>query len=185
MMTISSDERETTAGFSTLEWIRLWFSYQRYGMLLVGLALALCVGSWMVWQSWWVTVPAGLSALFPFYFGMNVLSRWPDKIRATKLAVRRQASGRFAPEDVRSFCGDPCFRVVAHELLSRAGVSWSERRRIIAELRGEVERDNRVGVMIDHRRGIVTRVEDGKVTHHPLRSFPPPSDVGELGELHP
>jgi hypothetical protein len=149
-----------------LEWVRLWFSYQRYGFLLVGSAVALPLGAWIGLHSWWLMAIAVLLALPAFIFGMNALARWPEKVRATKLADRRIAAGRFDPLDVRPFCGDPCFRVVANELLRRASVPRCERRRVIAELRAQVDRENNMGVMIDHTRGIVTVVEGGQATHY-------------------
>ncbi len=155
-----------------LQWLRLWFSYQRYGFLLLSCAALLLAGSWLAWHSPWLTAVAALAAAWPFFFGMTVLARWPEKVRATRVADHRRAAGRFDPSDVRPLCGDPCFRVVANELLVRASVPRAERRRLIAELREAVERENRTGVMIDHTRGIVTLYEDGKSTQYPIAIDP-------------
>ena len=81
-----------------------------------------------------------LIALVPFKFGVTVLARWPRKLRATRIAELRIRSGRFAPASVRPYCGDPCFRVVAREILRRGGVSRADRRDLIAGWAAELRR---------------------------------------------
>jgi hypothetical protein len=146
---------------------RLWLSYQRYFFLLVGLAAAIPVaivlydpGAWYLW----------LLGAFPVFkllhFAVEVYRRWPEKIRATKLADRRIASGQFTPKFVENYCGDPCFRVVARELLSRAGLPSGERRRIIRELTKQAKAASDVVLMVDHRSGVELRVGGEIVESH-------------------
>jgi hypothetical protein len=92
-------------------------------------------------------------------FGVTVLARWPRKLRATWIAQRRIDAGRFSPRSIRGFCGDPCFRVVAHEILRRAGVPRAERRRIVHQYREELRRDRSTLVIVDHLAGTVTLIE--------------------------
>lgn len=126
------------ASFGRVELVRLWLSYQRYAFLLAALALALvaAVAVWMPtrWYAWLIAVPvAGRIAVFAW----QVYRRWPRKLRATALATLRIASGRFAPRSVRGYCGDPCFRVVANEILRRAGLPRAERRGLIGQFARE------------------------------------------------
>lgn len=138
---------------------RLWLSYQRYAFLLVAIALAIpaaiCLydpGAWYLW----------LLGAYPVVrllgFAIEVYRRWPEKIRATTLADRRIASGQFTPKFVENYCGDPCFRVVARELLSRAGLPSGERRKIIRELTQQAKARSDVVLMVDHRSGVELRV---------------------------
>lgn len=138
--------------------LRLWLSYQRYAFLLLGVP-ALGLAALIAWTSPWWWVPAGLIALVPIKFGITVAARFPRKLRATWIATRRIDSGRFAPTSVRSYCGDPCFRVVAHEILRRAGVPRAERRRLVTQYREELHRDRSTLVIVDHLAGTVTLIE--------------------------
>ena len=138
--------------------LRLWLSYQRYALLLIG-APALAVAALAAWTSPWWWVPAGLVAQWPVRFGVAVFARWPRKLRATRLATARIRAGRFSPRSIRGHCGDPCFRVVAHEILRRAGLPRAERRRIVSQYREELRRDRSTLVIVDHLAGTVTTIE--------------------------
>jgi hypothetical protein len=142
---------------------RLWLSYQRYGLLLCG-SVALPVTALLLWPGlFWVWAPLALLALVPIRFGVTVLGRWPRKLRATLVAEHRMRRGRFRPESVQSYCGDPCFRLVAHEILGRAGMPAAERRALVARLRVEHEKRSRVLLFVDHATGMVFTVQDGRV----------------------
>jgi hypothetical protein len=127
--------------FGAGERVRLWCSYQRYALLLVASAAAIVAGIALaapdVWYAWAL---AALPVLKILAFAAEVYQRFGRKMRATALAARRIAEGRFHARSVRGYCGDPCFRVVAHEILRRAGKGRRERRRLIrgftAEARG-------------------------------------------------
>ena len=141
-----------------LEQARLWLSYQRYALLLF-LAPALALVALVAWASPWWWAPAALAALVPLRFGASVYARWPRKVHATRVALHRIAAGRFASARVRGFCGDPCFRVVAHEILRRAGLPPAERRRLIRLYSLELRRDRSTVVILDHVAGTVTMIE--------------------------
>ena len=138
--------------------LRLWLSYQRYAFLLIG-APVLGVAALIAWTTPWLWVPAALVAIAPVKFGITVFARWPKKLRATHVATRRIEQGRFSPKSIRGHCGDPCFRVVAHEILRRAGVPRAERRRIVHPYREELRRDSSTLVIVDHLAGTVTTIE--------------------------
>lgn len=138
--------------------LRLWLSYQRYAFLLLG-APALAVAALVAWTSPWWWVPAGVVAILPVKFGVTVFARWPRKLRATWLASRRIEAGRFSPRSIRGYCGDPCFRIVAHEILRRAGMPRAERRRLVSQYREELRRDRSTLVIVDHLAGTVTLIE--------------------------
>jgi hypothetical protein len=143
---------------------RLWLSYQRYGLLLCSSALVPATIALLWPRLVWVWLPLALLALAPVRFGVTVLGRWPRKLRATLVAEHRIRAGRFRPESLTSYCGDPCFRLVAHEILKRAGIAAAERRALVARLRAEHEASARVLVLVDHATGTVFTVQGGQVT---------------------
>jgi hypothetical protein len=161
---------------SGLERARLFVSYQRYGALLVLGPIALVAGLATI-APWWLAAGLAALALWPLSFGVTVLGRWPKKLRATIVADRRIAAGRFRPASVRAYCGDPCFRLVAHEILRRAGAPRAERRRLVAGFRAELERERDTLFVVDHARGVVITVVDGRRTEQPLGV---PQDAGPL-----
>lgn len=124
--------------FGRLELARLWLSYQRYALLLFAIALGpiAAVALWAPtrWYLWLVVVPVAARIAV---FAVQVYRRWPRKLRATALATARIASGRFAPRSIRGYCGDPCFRVVAREILRRAGLPRAQRRGLIEQFSRE------------------------------------------------
>jgi len=150
--------------------VRLWLSYQRYGLLLVGGSAAV-VAAAIVATPVWVWVPLAALAFVPVRFGVYVLGRWPQKLRATRIAAHRIRAGRFTPEQVRAYCGDPCFRVVAREILARAGIPQPARRALMARLRDEHAARRDVLLLVDHASRIVTTLAgDGTVRRETLGS---------------
>ena len=145
------------------ERLRLWLSYQRYGLALVSGGPALVVGvAWLA--PWWLAAVVALPALAPIGFGVQVLARWPRKLRATEVAIARQRAGRFRDDSVRGYCGDPCFRVVADEILRRAGRGRAERAARIAEFREQVRREGDMLILVDRVGGtVVTVTGDGQL----------------------
>ena len=114
--------------------------------------------------SWWWWLPAAPAIIALARFAAFVALRWPRKLRATALADRRIASGRFTPRSIEAYCGDPCFRVVAREILTRAGFSRAERRRLVAELGASYRARSNVLVLVDRARGVQIQVGGGVVT---------------------
>lgn len=168
---------------------RLWLSYQRYGVLLCGGGVALPASIALVWpRLFWVWAPLALLMLKPIGFGVTVLGRWPKKLRATLIAEHRMQRGRFRPESVRSYCGDPCFRLVAHEVLTRAGMPATERRALVARLRAEHEQRSRVLLFVDHATGTVFTVQGSQVAEVPRvqgPAAPPESSSSGSGRYCP
>lgn len=116
-----------------LELMRLWCSYQRYAFAIGGLPVALAIAVGWRWPSaWWAWGALAASTGVVGPWALDIYRRWPRKLRATRLAARRIAAGRFRAGMVQRYCGDPCSRVVAHEILRRAGVPARARRRQIA-----------------------------------------------------
>lgn len=138
----------------TLTRVRLWLGYQRYGFVLVGAPVA-AVAAAAVLTPWYVALLVALAGLAPARFGVEVLSRWPRKLRATRVAFARIEAGRFSPRAVKPYCGDPCFRLVADEVLARAGTPAAERRRLIRQYGAQLRRERDVLVLVDHVNGTV------------------------------
>ncbi|MBT8491623.1 MAG: hypothetical protein KJO07_01075, partial [Deltaproteobacteria bacterium] len=134
--------------------LRLWVSYQRYALGFAALSASL------IWLSvahlpWWTWPVTALAVVKMLSFAAFILSRHSRKVRATAIAAVRIEQGRFRPESVESYCGDPCFRLVAAEALSRAGYPRSERRSLIREYaRRESERASAT-IIFDRQNGQV------------------------------
>ncbi len=154
--------------------IRLWLSYQRYTLLLGMVPPALTVAVLVVWPAaWWAWAPLGLITLWLLSVAAEIYGRWPRKIRATLLADRRIAAGRFRPEMVRRYCGDPCFRVVAREILRRAGLPATERRTLVHRFRIEADEADKVLVLVNHADGVLFHIDGSTITRHPLSAAGP------------
>ncbi len=163
-MTTKTKARRRVLG--RFEVMCLWLSYQRYSFVLAGSAVLLPVGlMWLLPGYWFLWgLPALLvSSKFVFYAVM-VYRRWPRKLRATMVATRRIASGGFEPDSVLPFCGDPCFRLVASEILRRAGLGLAERVRIIRRLAVEKRNQPEYVVLVDRTNGVTVRVEGTQIT---------------------
>jgi hypothetical protein len=148
---------------------RLWWSYQRYALAIVA-ATAAVVAAAVLLAPPWIWIPAALIAIAPLSFAGRVLAMWPRKLRATRIALARIATGRFAPAQVRGHCGDPCFRVVADEILRRAGTPRRQRQILIARYEEELARRD-VLLLVDRTAGVVVTVgADGQFRQEALGS---------------
>ena len=150
--------------FGRAELVRLWFSYQRHAFVLVALNVAIVASiallaprAWYLWLL--AAIPIGKIGALAWW----VLRRWPRKLRATALASRRIENGRFRPRMVRNFCDDPCFRVVAHEILRRAGMSRGERREVVRQFAKELSQPAFLMVVDRDGPSPVVRVEGSAV----------------------
>jgi hypothetical protein len=137
--------------------VRLWLSYQRYAFLLIG-APAAALAAAALWGPWWLAAAVGLAAIAPVGFAVEVLGRWPRKLRATRVAQARIQAGRFAPSSIRGYCGDPCFRVVAREILAAAGTPRAERRALVRQFSEQLRRERSVVLLVDHTKGTVITI---------------------------
>lgn len=152
-----------------VERIRLWLSYQRFALLLGLLPSATVAAVAITWPAaWWAWIPLGLVATHLLFFAVGVWGRLSKKFRATVVADRRIAAGRFRPESVRPYCGDPCFRVVAHELLRRAGMPRPERRALVKRLAAEELERSKMLVLVNREDGVLFHIDGSTVTRHAL-----------------
>ncbi len=171
------------AGLSRRERVRLWCSYQRYAVLMAVAPTAAVAALAVAWPgAWWLWGPAALGALKMYGFAADIYGRWPRKVRATLLADRRIAAGRFRPEMVQRYCGDPCFRVVAREILRRAGLPPAERRALMTRFtEAEAER-GRTLVLINRHDGVLFEMDGHSVRRQHLARTPrAPTPTGECG----
>ena len=147
--------------FGRFELFGLALSYQRYALLLGGSCGALAgSGVWLVWTGhWMVGCPLLLAALPLASFCAGVSSRLSEKMRITAVAQRRIDAGRFEPQMVQDFCGDPCFRVMAREVLRRSGLDRAQAAALVSQYRGILEEESGQTLIIDHTRGRVFKIE--------------------------
>jgi hypothetical protein len=139
---------------SLVERVRLFASYQRYAALLLGLASVAVIVAVRT-LPWWAAVVVGLVAIVPVRFGVEVALKYARKVRATRVGMARIESGAFTPASIKHHCGDPCFRVVADELLALSGMPRAERKLVISTYREQLHKEDSMLVMVDHVRGTV------------------------------
>jgi hypothetical protein len=139
---------------SRLERVRLWLRYQRYAFVLVAVPTAVVTLA-AITLPWWAAILLGLCAIAPVRFGVEVWFRYPRKIRATRVALARIQAGSFHHTSIKNHCGDPCFRLVADEVLARAGMCRAERRLVITGYREQLKQEDSMLVLVDHVRGTV------------------------------
>ncbi len=154
-----------------VETLWLWLSFQRYAILLglLAFAPALALALFAI-GAWWAWALAGLVGLRLGLYAYAVGRRGSAKLHALRVALFRIERGRFDALRVRRHCSDPCFRVVAHESLRRAGVPAAERRRLVRAYAEELKGESSALVVIDHRRGELRSTIAGQTT---TTSFPP------------
>lgn len=157
----------------------LWLSYNRYFFLLVLAAAALLAlplvpvrGSY--W-AWFVTAPAALVVL---NFAVTIPAKHHRKLRATKRSLARLSLGTFKPEGVAKYCGDPCSRVLADQVLKQAGVARKERRRLISEYARQAEERSGQLLIVDRARGVLVTVDGSTVTTQSLETGTKENDDG-------
>ncbi len=130
---------------SRLRWgeaLRLTVSYQRYAALLLAAAIGSpLLARAVVPDSGTALAAASLVGLWLLAGAVRVGSRLPHKLRATRVYDQRIRRGSFSPEMLRGFCEDPCFRVVARELLGRAGLAGRERRALVRRYAAEARNE--------------------------------------------
>lgn len=154
MRVTSSTKSVRLPVLSFAERARLFVSYQRYAAVLLALP-AIAVTAAVRTLPWWAAVAVGLVAIVPLRFGVEVALKYSRKVRATRVGMARIESGAFTPASIKSHCGDPCFRVVADELLTRSGMPRAERKLVISTYREQLRQESSVLVMVDHVRGTV------------------------------
>lgn len=155
--------------FSTRERARLWLSYQRYALLGSTACVAMLggvawLGSMWIW-GWASVLIAGPLGANIGRFSVEVFLAHPRKLRATWAHQRRIDGQRFSPTAIRSYCGDPCWRVVANEVLRRAGLPAAERRTLIRRFTAELHDENNATVIVDHTTGMVRRISASGETY--------------------
>lgn len=142
----------------------LWLSYQRYALAGTAGLAGLGLGAVALGHAWWAWLGVALAALATRPLIAHVWRGYPRKWRATALATRRISAGTFRPESLIAYCSDPCWRVVAFEILRRSGMRHAERRTLVAELRARHHAQSHALIIIDHKNGTLVQVEgDGAV----------------------
>jgi hypothetical protein len=188
-MTRKPRKPERPSPFSRRERARLWLSYQRYAMLGAGGVTAMLGGVaalGMAWTwGWAALIVAGPLSLSLGRFSVEVLRAHPRKLRATWAHQRRIDGQRFSPAAIKTYCGDPCWRVVADEVLTRAGIPAGSRRELIRQFRAELDDENNSTVIVDHTTGTIRRISAAGETYIFNSNHPQISTSGMLEPAAP
>lgn len=158
-----------TAPMGTGTRIRLWLIFNLYLFVAAGLALAL--GGLAFFVPGWLAVPMGLGVLPLGQLAWSIGAKHHKKLRAVGRAMTRIEHGTFEPGQVVRYCGDPCSRLVAHEILRRAGYGRAERRRIVQEGTTANREADRQLVLVDRARGVLVEVNGARVETHQLEGW--------------
>jgi len=124
---------EVPRSIGGVEIVRLVISYQRYAVLVAVIVSALLASAWTV-NATWAWAVAGTLSLGLSWFGVLVAARLPHKLRLTRTQDMRIARGKFDADDLLPWVEDPCYRVVAREILVRSGETPARAREQVADL---------------------------------------------------
>lgn len=160
-------------GLRTRAW--LWLSYQRYAFVLLLPAIGLPLGLYLVFpDAWYAWVPALAVTAWLATPIVHILTGFGKKLRATIVYTRRYRRNGFSPELMRSLSEDPCSRVVALEVMQRAGVPRAEARAVVARFAKEAREQPDYVVYVNRAAGTVN--VSGRLAGDPLSSSPTHSD---------
>ncbi len=165
-------ERQVT--FSPLQKTGYFLSYNRYAILITTLSVVL-PGAALWFFPWYVWIPVTLVALRSLLWAWQIARQYPKKLHITKKQLLALRNGSFQNEAIVRYCGDPCYRVVAHHVLAQALVPASERRKLVRENIEKAQSLSHAMVFVDHEHKNVVTVINGVMTKKPLT---------ETGETH-
>lgn len=138
--------------------IRLWFSYQRFGLLVLLISIAPPAAAyWALPESWWLWGGLAIAGLYGIGMAIKILAKFRHKLRVTVVYVRRYRRNGFSPALLERYADDPCYRVVCDEIMRDVGVPADERRQILKELKEEAGRpmlfvaDPETGALVEKR----------------------------------
>jgi hypothetical protein len=160
-------EVERAIHFTRWKKFGLFLSYNRYALAIVLLSLTIPTALFVFFR-WYFWVPAALAALRALYWARHIARQYPKKLHITKKMLLAQRNHTFQNPDIVKYCGDPCYRVVAHHVLAAAQVPAPERRRLV---RNYVEQAHDLAhalVFVDRERGRVVTIINGVKTEQTL-----------------
>lgn len=156
---------------STRVW--LWLSYQRYAFVLAVPAIGLPLGLYLLFGVWYAWVPALVVTFWLATPIVHILAGFGKKLRATIVYTRRYRRNGFSPDLMRSLSEDPCSRLVAHEVMRRAGVPRAEARAVVARFAKEARDEPDYVVFVNKAAGTVDvsgRLAGGILSSSPTHS---------------
>ncbi|MBU1244746.1 hypothetical protein KJ612_16230, partial [Myxococcota bacterium] len=160
-------EVERSITFSRRQRLGYFLSYNRYALLILLLSLAVPTVLFLFFR-WYFWVPATLVALRALYWAWHIARQYPKKLHITKKMALAQQNRTFQNEDIVKYCGDPCYRVVAHQVLAQARVPAGERRRLVREYVEQAHDLAHALVFVDREKGRVVTIINGVKTEQTL-----------------
>ena len=142
-------------------------SYNRYAILILALSLAI-PAILFFFTAWYFWVPAMLVAARALFWAWHIARQYPKKLHITKKMLLAQNNGTFQPPDVVKYCGDPCYRVVAHHVLDQTDMPGPERRRLVREYVEQAHDLAHTLVFVDREKGRVVTIINGVITENPF-----------------
>ncbi len=160
-------EVERAITFTAWQKLGFFFSYNRYALLILLLSLAI-PATLFLFFAWYFWVPAALVALRALYWAWHIARQYPKKLHITKKYLLAQRNGTFQTPDIVKYCGDPCYRVVAHHVLASAKVPAPQRRRLVGEYVEQAHNLAHALVFVDREKGRVVTIINGVKTEQTL-----------------
>lgn len=135
--------------------VGLFFRLNIYAwLLLLGAtvlgALPLLLSTSVVWWG----VVAWVAALVMSVWASSILLQFPRKIALVRRYRWHNDQGQFEPSDIAHLCGDPCYRLVASEIL-RYTPNRGARKTLIRHLRDQQSTFGLGKVTVDPERGVL------------------------------
>jgi hypothetical protein len=158
------DQIEKEVKFSLLKKLMLYFSFNRYTYLILAGTFAvifpiiLFLFSW-----WWLWVPLCLIGLWFLKFSFNIHAQTSKKFHITKKWIFNIKHENAEMDEMIKYCEDPCYRVVAKEILIQKGIGSKERKKIINDYKEEAIKRNKMIIIVDKKNGVIYKTVDGKL----------------------
>lgn len=155
---LSSEEshkpwRACRLGFGYRTWLVAKFGLYAWLMLAGGCALAVVPLAMSESVVWWGVVAWVLAVLLASWAGA-ILSQFPRKQALVRRYRWMAREGRFSPADIAHLCGDPCYRLVADEIL-RFTPHSKGRKALIRQLNEQQAMFGLGKVTVDPERGVL------------------------------
>ncbi|MBN2722588.1 MAG: hypothetical protein JXR95_00795 [Deltaproteobacteria bacterium] len=144
--------------------LKLYFSFNRYAYLLLISGILLPLSSLILKPAWWwLTLLLLFPAIWMIKWAYFIHSQTSKKFHILKKQMfeHSESGGELSP--LSKYCGDPCYRVVADEILIQRNVGFFERRKIIRKNTRIARSENNFSFAVDFKNHVVYR-SDGQTT---------------------
>ncbi|MGM0598091.1 MAG: MerC domain-containing protein [Myxococcota bacterium] len=154
--------------FSPLKKIKLYFSFNRYSFLLLFCALLPALVIILLKpQWWWLWGIFALVGIWLLRWAWLIHAQTFKKFHILKKNIYRQ--NQTEKSSIGKYCSDPCYRVVANEILANQGLGFRQRKKIIRKMKKTAAEENKYSVVVDFKNQIVYKSDGTKTEKYDLK----------------